>query len=314
MIASPFLERGVRAFFTDMLGLDDFDHLEKDSVIYPDFTLEVARDAREQILRNIVGLLVTDDGDYRDLFTTRRTYLSGPLGRFYGVPVPRPDGGWYPYEFPDGDPRAGLITQVGFTALHSHPGRSSPTIRGRAIREQLLCQKVPDPPGDVDFSRFNDPNSPNKTARERLTVHATDPVCAGCHKLTDPIGLGLEKIDGAGQLRENENGEPILTAGQLDGRDYADAVGLGHALHDDPAAPSCVVRRLYSYATGHAVGPGDRDVIKYFDSGFSRDGYRIPRLLRRIATSEAFYAVSQPTPAQTVARNGASPGPKETTL
>jgi hypothetical protein len=154
----------------------------------------------------------------------------------------------------------------------------------------------------VDFSRFNDPNSPHKTARERLSVHATSPVCAGCHKLTDPIGLGLEKIDGAGQLRETENGAPILTAGQLDGRDYADAVGLGRALHDDPAAASCVVRRLYSYATGHAAGATDRDVIKYFENGFVRDGYRIPGLLRRLATSEAFYAVSLPNAPRTVAQ------------
>jgi hypothetical protein len=270
----------------------------------------VARDAREQILRNLVGLLVTEDADYRDIFTTRRTYLSGPLARVYGVPVPRPDGGWYPYEYAEGDARAGLVTQVGFAALHSHPGRSSPTIRGRAIREQLLCQKVPDPPGDVDFSRFNDPHSSNKTARERLSVHATSAVCAGCHKLTDPIGLGLEKIDGAGQLRETENGEQILTAGQLDGKDYADAVGLGRALHDDPAASACVVRRLYSYATGHAAGASDRDVIRYFESGFTRDGYRIPQLLRRVATSEAFYAVSLPAAAQTVAQRG----PEERTL
>ncbi|MFL2769949.1 MAG: DUF1588 domain-containing protein [Rhodospirillaceae bacterium] len=122
-----------------------------------------------------------------------------------------------PFEFSENDPRAGILTQVGFSALASHPGRSSPTLRGKSIREAVLCQKVPDPPGDVDFSLFEDPNSPNKTARERLTAHSTEPACAGCHKITDPIGLALEQLDGIGQLRTSENGVVIDVSGNLDG-------------------------------------------------------------------------------------------------
>jgi hypothetical protein len=85
------------------------------------------------------------------------------------------------------------------------------------MRELLLCQKVPDPPGNVDFSLFNDPDAPSRTARQRLSVHATQPSCAGCHKLTDPIGLALERIDGAGQLRSTENDIAIDPSGDLDG-------------------------------------------------------------------------------------------------
>ena len=33
-----------------------------------------------------------------------------------------------------------------FLAVHAHPARSSPTRRGKALRELLLCQKVPAPP------------------------------------------------------------------------------------------------------------------------------------------------------------------------
>ena len=75
-----------------------------------------------------------------------------------------------------------------------------------------------DPPGTVNFDQFNDPNSPNRTARQRLAAHATEAACAGCHKLTDPIGLAMEKFDGAGQLRENENGVAIDTTGELNGK------------------------------------------------------------------------------------------------
>ena len=294
MVSSPRLETGMRMFFNDMLAFEDLARLEKDSLIYPAFSAAVAADAREQTLRTIVDLVVTQQGDYRDLFTTRKTFISGPLGRIYHVPVERPDAGFMPYEFPADDPRAGLITQVSFAALYSHPGRSSPTLRGRAIRELLLCQKVPDPPGNVDFSLFNDPNAPQRTARDRLTAHATQAACAGCHKLTDPIGLGMETLDGAGQLRTAESGVPINTAGTLDGIEFKDVAGLGRAMRENPAAPACVVNRLYAYGTSRAPMKSEKALLEYFTGEFADSGYRVPKLLREIATSDALFAIKTP--------------------
>lgn len=295
MVGSPRLESGMRMFFNDMLAFEDLSRLEKDSIIYPAFSAAVAADAREQTLRTIVDLVVTQEGDYRDLFTTRKTFISGPLGRIYRVPVNRPDAGFMPYEFPADDPRSGLLSQVSFAALYSHPGRSSPTLRGRAIRELLLCQKVPDPPGNVDFSLFNDPNSPHRTARERLTAHATQAACAGCHKLTDPVGLGMEQIDGAGQLRSDESGAPIDPAGTIDGIAFTDIAGLGKALRENPAVPSCVVNRLYAYGTARAPLKAEKPLLEFYEQAFADSGYRLPELLREIASSDALFAVKAPS-------------------
>jgi hypothetical protein len=189
---------------------------------------------------------------------------------------------------------------VSFAALFSHPGRSSPTLRGRAIRELLLCQKVPDPPGNVDFSLFNDPNSPHRTARERLTVHATQQACAGCHKLTDPVGLGMEHLDGAGQLRTAEAGAPIDASGSLDGIEFKDVAGLGKAMRENPAVPPCVVNRLFAYATARAPLKEEKPLLEYFTSEFADSRYRVPTLLREIATSDALFAVKTP-PVQSAA-------------
>jgi hypothetical protein len=232
MMASPRLEAGLRAFFSDMLAFSEFAFLEKDSVIYPAFGIAAARDAREQTLRTITDHVINQDRDYRELFVTRKTFMTRTLGLLYRVQVEAPKGVWAAYEFAPDDPRMGIQGQLGFLALNSHPGRSSPTLRGQGIREMLLCQKVPAPPPDVDFSVFNDPDSPNKTARERLSAHSTTRACAGCHKLTDPIGLAMELFDGAGQYRETENGAPIDTSGDLDGIVFADGSGLGPALRD----------------------------------------------------------------------------------
>ena len=295
MMASPRFEAGVRAFLDDFLRFDQFETLEKDSVIYPAFTVKVVEDAREQVLRTAVDHLVDRQRDYRDLFTTRQTFISGALARIYRVPTTKPSGNaWVPYEFAPDDPRVGLLTQVGFAALASHPGRSSPTLRGRAIREALLCQKVPDPPGNVDFSLFEAADLNNKTARERLTAHRTAPACAGCHKLTDPIGLGLENLDGVGQLRATENGAMIDASGDLDGITFNDAAGLGKAMRENPATTSCLVDRLTAYALGRSATAGQIVFLDYLKATFVKDGYRLPDLMRRIATSEALYAVSAP--------------------
>ena len=254
MLASARLETGVRAFFDDMLGFDDLASLSKDARIYPMFNGVTLQDAREQTLRTIVDQLVSKKRDYRDLFTTRDTFISPSLAAVLQVPAPP---GWSPYTSPEGSPRVGLLTQISFLAGHAHPGRSSPTLRGKALRQLLLCQTVPRPPPNVDFSIVENPNSTLKTARERLTAHRSNPVCAGCHKLTDPIGLALENFDGAGQFRETERGAPIDASGSLDGRDFSDSIGLGQALHDHPALPTCLVRRVSRYAIGTPVAAND---------------------------------------------------------
>jgi hypothetical protein len=299
LLASPRLEKGVRAFFSDMLAFDSFDALAKDSVLYPKFSLKVANDAREQTLRTIADFLVTRNGDYRDLFTSRQTFLTRNLGMLYRVPVATRDG-WEAHDFPADDTRAGLLTEISFLALHSHPGRSSATLRGKAIRELLLCQQVPMPPANVNFSIVQDTGNPKyKTARDRLTAHRTDAVCAGCHKIMDPIGLALENFDGAGQYRTAENGAPIDASGELDGTQFKDAAGLGQAMHDDPAAVSCLVGDVYRYAAGRDVQQSEMAFTVWLKDRFAADGYQLPALLRRIALSDAFYRVSRPSTAGT---------------
>ncbi|MHB1205665.1 MAG: DUF1592 domain-containing protein [Rhodospirillaceae bacterium] len=290
MLASPRLETGVRAFFDDMFGFDDFQTLAKDSETYPFFTGATAADAREQTLRTIVDQLITQNGDYRDLFTTRKTFMSMTLAPVYGVPAAT---GWTPYEFPADSPRAGILSHVSFLAVHAHPGRSSPTLRGKALREILLCQPVPRPPANVDFSAVENPKSAIKTQRERVAMHLTNPVCAGCHKITDPIGLALENFDGAGKFRTTERGAPIDASGSLDGKDFKDLVGLSRALHDAPALTSCVVERTASYGLGGTLSEEKKPLLTYLNQRFGADGYRFKSLLRAIALSTAFSDVDR---------------------
>lgn len=296
MMQSSRLRQGVKAFFADMLHLDDFDHLEKDNLIYPAFDPQATDDARDQLLLTVAHHVLDIDADYRDLFTTRTTFMNGSLGRLYRTPVSEPNL-WLPYEFSDGEARAGIQSLAGFIALHSHPGRSSPTIRGKAVRELLLCQTVPDPPPDVDFSLFNEPSAQPMTARERLDIHNSVDSCAGCHRLTDGIGLSLEHFDGAGQFRVTDAGLAIDVSGNLDGIDYANQLGLAEALRNNPALSACLIDQTVAYGLARKPGREARAWTNFLTNQFQENGYRFKHLLRSVAVSENFFAVKAPSPA-----------------
>src|SRR6202012_2236926 len=179
--------------------------------------------------------------------------------------------------------------------LHSHPGRSSATLRGRAIREVFLCQKIPDPPPNVNFSIVQDPsNKAMPTARIRLEAHRNQPYCASCHRLMDPLGLSLENFDGAGSFCATENGATIDASGWLDGPNFTSPQGLGQALHAHAQTPRCLVQRLYSTAVGHAPSHDEKPTLDYLNQVFQADGYRVPDIMRAIALSKSFGAVSKP--------------------
>src|SRR5581483_11500863 len=239
----------------------------------------------------IVDHLITKKGDYRDLFTTHETFISPALAVLYGVPAP---AGWTRYTAPPESERAGILSQVSFLALHSHPTRTSPTLRGKALRELLLCQPVPPPPPNVDFSAVDNPNSQIKTVRERINVHQKNPACAGCHKIMDPMGLALENFDSIGRFRVAEKGATIDASGALDGKTFKDPNELGQVLHDHPALTSCLVRRVYAYGAGAPTRPEDKDALDYFNARFGEAGYRFPDLMRTIALSNAFSEVVEP--------------------
>ena len=295
LVSSARFADGVRAFFSDMFAYEQFNGLTKDQTRYPKYSSLLAKDARDQTLMTVVDLLVTNGGDYRDLFTTKKTFINRNLGALYKVPVP--DGGfdgWTPYSFGADDPRQGILTFAAFLMLDpTHEGRSSPTIRGKTVRELLLCQKVPPPPPNVNFSIVQNIDDPeHKTARERLTAHQENPACAGCHALTDPIGLGMENYDAVGNFRTHENNALIDASGKFEGKPYVGLLGLTKLLHDSPAIPRCLVQRAYEYGVGRKATVPEQKWLGYADDRFAADNYGIRPLMTRIALSKPFGTAS----------------------
>ena len=293
LLASPRLEAGMRAFFTDFLMLDTFDAVSKDALLYPKWAGAMAPSAREEALRNLVKLALQDNGDMRDLMTTRKTFINRSLAAIYNVDFSF-DQEWVPYEFAPNSGRTGILTQVAMLSMFSHPGQSSPTKRGVALNEILLCEPTPTPPNNVDFSAINETNGPMKTVRERLMAHAQDKTCSSCHNAVDPIGLSLEGFDTIGGRRERENGEVIDVSATLQGKTFSGAGGLGEFLHGNPKYPACVARKLYSYANGVNAEEADATAFKVGYEAFKASGYRLRALLKGLVVSPEFFNSSAP--------------------
>ena len=292
LLASPRLESGMRAFFSDMLELDTFDTVSKDAVIYPLWGSAMVSSAREETLRSTIDLALHQNGDMRDLMTTRKTFINRSLAAIYDVPFSF-DGEWMPYEFPADSGRSGVVTQVSMLSMFSHPGRSSPTKRGVALMDIFLCEPTPTPPNNVDFSAVNDPKGP-LNFRQRLLAHASNAVCASCHTHSDPIGLTLEGFDTIGQRRLTEDGKSIDLSATIQKKTFADGAGVGQYLRDNPKYPACLARKLYAYSTGMNSEDVDASSFKAAYKTFVDSGYRLRALLKGLIASPEFFDTPAP--------------------
>jgi hypothetical protein len=290
LLASPRARVGLRAFFSDVYVLQDLDHLDKDPDLFPHFNSDLGALAREETLRNLEALVFDEQGDFRDLFVREKTFVDRRLAALYGVRAPSATGFGQVVLPPEGG-RRGLLGQVSVLALHAHPVSSSATLRGKFVREVLLCSVIPPPPVGVNTA-LPEPTGTALTLRDRVGEHLTSPNCRGCHLLMDPIGLALENFDGVGRWRDTDNGARIDASADLDGVAIADAWSLGQVLHDNPAVPQCLVRNIYRYATG-VTEPESGDALAGLAERFAARQFRVAPMMVDVIMSPAFRRVER---------------------
>jgi hypothetical protein len=291
LLASPRVRAAMRNFFTERFGLAALDDLSKDSVVFPEMSADLGPAAREETLRVVEQLLLVEDRDYRDLFTTRRTFVDRKLASLYGVPAPSLDG-FGEIELPEDGMRAGLLGHASLLSLYAHPTSSSATLRGKFVRKVLLCATIPSPPANVNTA-LPDPKDSGPTLRDRLKVHESQEFCAACHRPMDLIGLGLENFDGVGHVRTTENGATIDPSGDLDGVPFADAKELGEAIAAHPDLGPCLARHLLRYASAAPETPGEDAEIQRLGYVFADQGHRLSVLLREVVLSPAFRTATE---------------------
>jgi hypothetical protein len=164
--------------------------------------------------------------------------------------------------------RKGLLGKGSMLAVTSHAERTSPVLRGKWVLENLVGLPVLPPPPDVPQLKPAEEGQKPKTLREQMAEHRTNPTCATCHKVMDPVGLALENFDAVGAWRTHEAGAPIDASGQLaDGSAVDGVVTLRQAILDrSDLFISTMTEKLMTYALGRGVGaedmPGIRRILR----------------------------------------------------
>jgi len=180
----------------------------------------------------------------------------------------------------------------GVLAATSFPNRTSPVKRGVWVLEQLLGEHVPPAPPNVPaLDQQDQATVTNLTLRQRTELHRTNPVCASCHQVLDPIGFGLENFDAIGRWRNLENnGAPINAAGELPGAKRfsspKDLKAIIAARTGDLTRN--LMEKLLAYALGRRLEGYDEIVVDHLMDDIAADGYRMRAIINGVITSYPF--------------------------
>jgi hypothetical protein len=294
MLKRPEAKKTIRDFYSETFRIREIDALQKNQMMFPQWTDALKASIKEEPLRLIDDVVWDRNADVRELFTSQSTFVDPALASIYGI-APPADSAFHKVAVPAGQGRAGLLGQAAFLAEFSHASITSPTRRGNFIQSMVLCTTInPPPPGVNTQFPDDDPKKP-KTMRQKLEEHQKNPSCAGCHMLMDNVGLAFEDLDAIGKYRTTEHGLPIDTKEHLDGLgNYASPKDLGAILHDDPRVPACLAKNLVASAMGHLVTTGEQGAVDDATSQFETKGYKLQDLLVEIIASPAFQYVGDP--------------------
>lgn len=291
MLADPRARQGVAKFTAEFYRLWQLEEKAKDSVAFPEWTPTLRAAMRDELLARIADVVFDQPDDYLTLYDSKEVFVNNELARLYGLPEVEPDA-FRAAMLPDEDPRRGLIGSALVLAMNSLPARTSATERGQFITEMFLCKVVPPPPPEVDVDLDDDDGmggpAEHRTLREKLEPHRADPTCAGCHNLTDPIGLALEHYDTIGRYRETDLGLTIDASGELDGVPFADGSELAVLLRQHPDVQRCLVDKLYTYTAGRLPFRSEDDFLAAVEGDLDASGNRFDQLLLALVTHDDF--------------------------
>lgn len=291
MIAVAATKSQVTGFFTQWLSLDDIEHAEKDKKAFPAYTTAVPGLFKQETASFLDHVLWPaggrGGGAWQTILTAPYTFADPALAKYYGLPAPATNS--FERVSLDGAGRRGLLTQGAFLAAQAKANQTSPVLRGKYVRERLLCQTLPPPPPDVE-AKAPEPDA-QLTTRQRYAAHAEQPVCAACHKLMDPIGLGFENFDAAAGWRTSENGRPIDASGDIAQSDvagpYSGAVELATRLGDSEQVRQCLGLNWFRFSFGRLEAESDACTLANIAGQLGADG-STEDLLLAVVASDAF--------------------------
>jgi hypothetical protein len=291
MLADPRAASAlVDGFAAQWLNLRRVGEVVVDPDRYPTYD-ESLLQAFEEETELFLASTLREDRSVVELLNANYTFVNERLARHYGIP------GIYGSRFrrvtlPNTAQRGGLLAHGSVLATTSYPDRTSPVLRGKFLLNNILGQPAPPPPAGVDTNLAEvKPNVQPPTIRERLAQHRTNPSCASCHSVIDPLGFALEQFDAIGAWRTtDESGRAVDAAAEtLGGAKLEGLTGLRTLLLAEPEQfPRTVTEKLLAYALGRRLEYYDRPAVRAIVRDAAASNYRWSALIAGIVKSPPF--------------------------
>jgi mono/diheme cytochrome c family protein len=287
MLADPRAGNLVSNFGEQWLHLRNLESITPDLRLFPDFDDNLRQAFRRETELHFETVR-SEDRSVLELLRVDYTFLNERLAKHYGVP------NVYGSQFRRvalgaGSERGGLLRQGSVLTVTSYATRTSPTIRGKWILENLLGTPPPPPPGNVPALKEKR-ISESLSVRERLTEHRANAACATCHALIDPPGFALENFDAIGRWRTMEDGVPVDASGGFpDGSSFTGVDALEKALLQRPELfVGAFTEKLLTFALGRGLELSDGPAVRKIVREAKADNYRLSAIVMGIASSTPF--------------------------
>jgi mono/diheme cytochrome c family protein len=293
MLADPKSEALVRNFTGQWLGVRSLKTSEPVVNLFPDFD-DNLRAAYQREVELFFGSIAHEDRSILELLTANYTFVNERLAKQYGI------ANIYGPQFrrvtlpPELDVRRGLLGKGALLTITSNAARTSPVARGKWFLQTFLGVSPPDPPPNVPIIKEAPADATGNlkppTMRQTMELHHTNPSCASCHKIFEPIGLALENFDAVGSWRTVDGESPIDASGVLvDGTKVDGVVSLRDALiRRSDQFVRVVTEKLLTYSLGRGVEYQDMPMLRSIVRQSSASQYKFSSLVMAIVKSEPF--------------------------
>jgi uncharacterized protein DUF1592/uncharacterized protein DUF1588/uncharacterized protein DUF1595/uncharacterized protein DUF1585/uncharacterized protein DUF1587 len=309
MLADPKAKDAMDDFTTQWMQLQATPTLGKDTQFASwNSNPKLGEEMADETRLDVSALVLAANGNLTTLLTSPISYVNQDLATFYGtqpgqgsgVMVIDPSLGgpvtFAPTMLPD---RAGILTNASVLATQAHTTLPSSVLRGKLVRENVLCDPLPPPPPNVPPAPASVPDG--GTTREAFAAHETIPGCVTCHKYMDPIGFGFGHFDATGAYQATDaNGlsgvfPPIDASGQVNpmaagqlSTTFTDAVDLVTQLSTAEQTRECFALQEFRYALSRMETANDACSAQQVFAAFSGSAYNVQTLLLAVVASDAF--------------------------
>jgi hypothetical protein len=296
MLADPKATSALSDFADQWLDIENMNSVTKDTQ-FTKWTSNVAADLHTESLTTFTQAVLSNSS-FTSLLTSGSSYINGDLASFYGLSG-SPTFNTATTVNTAANPRMGILSQGSVLAMHSHTSLPSPTKRGRLIRQQVLCEEVPDPPASVGGVPIPPPPASitSGTTRAAYLQHVSgNTVCNNCHQFMDWLGFGFDNYDATGAYITQENSTNVDPSGKfIPYPNTSDISGTFQNMTDmitqlsaSQQVDQCFALEELRYALLRSETSEDACSAQQIYQAFSGSNFNISKLLVAVVSSNSF--------------------------